>query len=72
MKAESKEEKFRRVASRRTVKVLETLRLLGNCSNKGNYSYTDADVNKIFNEIIKEVKRSRTLFEKSNKHKFSL
>ena len=72
MVAESKQEKFRRIASARTQRILEDLRLLGNCSNTGNYAYTEADINKIFNEIGREIKRVRNLFEKSDKQKFSL
>ena len=72
MKTENKEEKFRRIATARTNRVLNDIRLLGNCSNSNNYSYTEADINKIFNEINKELKRIRALFEKSDKNKFSL
>jgi hypothetical protein len=35
------------------------LRLLGNCSNKANYDYTDADVQKVFNALEKELKAAR-------------
>ena len=72
MKTENKEEKFRRIATARTNRVLNDIRLLGNCSNSNNYSYTEADINRIFNEINKELKRIRALFEKSDKNKFSL
>lgn len=68
---ESKEEKFKRIASLRTQRVLNDLRLLGNCSNKGIYSYTEEDVSKIFNVIEKELRRVKVLFNKP-KNIFSL
>ena len=47
--SETKMDKFRRVASRRTQNVLDALRKLGNCSNKGIYEYRSDDVSKAFN-----------------------
>jgi hypothetical protein len=61
---ETKEQKFKRIASMRTLRVLEDLRLLGNCSNSNNYRYTQEDVNKIFSTIEKETKRTKSLFDK--------
>ena len=61
---ESKEEKFKRIATLRTQKVLNNLRLLGNCSNNGAYSYTQEDIAKIFSVIDKEFKRVKTLYSK--------
>ena len=61
---ETKDEKFKRIAAARTQRILEDLRLLGNCSNRSTYSYTNEDVNKIFSTIDKEVKRVKALFDK--------
>jgi hypothetical protein len=61
---ETPEEKFKRIATLRTQRLLEDLRLLGNCSNVGLYEYTEEDVNKIFSTIDKEMKRVRSLFSK--------
>jgi hypothetical protein len=68
---ETKEEKFKRIAAARTLRILENLRLLGNCSNTGSYSYSKEDVNKIFSTIEKEVKRVKAMFDKP-KVSFSL
>lgn len=68
---ETKEEKFKRIAEARTLRILNDLRLLGNCANSGVYSYTFQDVNKIFSTMDKEVKRIKSLFDKP-KVKFSL
>lgn len=59
---ESKREKFVRLAEARTNKIIDMLRLLGNCANKSNYDYSDADVQKIFTAIEKELKNTRTKF----------
>lgn len=61
---ETKEEKFKRIASARTQRILDDLRLLGNCSNRGTYAYTKSDLNKIFGTIDKEVKRVKMQFDK--------
>lgn len=70
---ETKVDRFKRVASRRTQKVLDAMRKLGNCSNKGIYNYNDDDVTKIFHVIEQEFKRIKILFTtKSKNNSFSL
>ena len=71
-KEESKEERFKRVASRRVQEILNKLRLLGNCSNNAVYSYSEEDRRKIFSNIEAELKRVKTLFDKPKEDKFSL
>jgi hypothetical protein len=61
---ETKAEKFERIATLRTRRVLDDLRLLGNCANNVSYSYSKKDVNKIFSSIEKEVKRVKSQFDK--------
>lgn len=48
---EAKISRFYRIAERRTNRILEDLRLLGNTSNKTLYKYTDEELNKIFKAI---------------------
>ena len=48
---ETKRERFVRLAEARTNKIIDMLRLLGNCSSKSNYEYSDEDVKKISNAI---------------------
>lgn len=62
MAKETKREKFVRLAEARTNKTIEMLRLLGNCSSKANYEYTDDDIRKIFSTIDKEVKNTKNRF----------
>ncbi len=56
---ETKRERFVRIAENRTNKIIDMIRLLGNCSNKGNYDYSEADVQKIFGAIEKELKAAK-------------
>jgi len=42
---------FVRLAEARTNKILKSLDLLGNLSNRSNYSYSDDDIRKIFKAI---------------------
>ena len=48
---ESKHDLFLRLAKPRTQKVLDALRILGNCSNKNRYEYDIEEVEKIFGTI---------------------
>lgn len=69
----TKRERFKKVAVQRTNKVINYIRLLGNCSNKNNYEYSEADVKKIFSAIEKELKLSKSKFEENqDKGKFDL
>jgi len=70
---ETKEQRFKRIASKRTEKLLDALRKLGNCSNRGIYNYSQEDISKIFSAIDSELKRIRVLFSaKAKSNKFSL
>lgn len=68
-----KRERFVRIAENRTNKILEQIRLLGNCSNKHNYEYDDKDVKKIFAVIEQELKQAKSRYSaQSDKEKFKL
>jgi hypothetical protein len=70
---ETKEQRFKRIASKRTENVLEAIRKLGNCSNKSIYGYSEQDISKIFSAVDSEIKRIKTIFSgKSKSNKFSL
>lgn len=64
--AESKRERFVRLAEARTNKILDMMKLLGNCSSKSNYEYTEEDVKKIFGAIEREMKNTRAKFSGSD------
>lgn len=70
----TKRERFEKVAVARTNKILNDLRLLGNCSNKNNYEYSEKDIKKIFGAIETELKKSKYKFlgKDMDDKKFSL
>ena len=59
-----KEERFKRIASRRVQEILDKLRLLRNCANKANYSYNEEQVRKIFSAVDDEWKKVKSEFNK--------
>jgi hypothetical protein len=70
---ETNRERFVRIGERRTQQVLEKLRILGNCSNKAIYEYTEDDIEKIFRAILRQLDITRAQFEdRSNRSKFKL
>lgn len=66
---ETKRERFVRLAEARTNKIIDMLKLLGNCSSKANYEYSDEDVRKIFTAIERETKNARAKFNGSDNQK---
>lgn len=70
---QEKKERFKRVAENRTNKIIEQIRLLGNCANRSNYEYTEEDVKKIFYAIETELKTTKQKYrEKATVKKFEL
>ena len=69
---ESKRERFKRLGEYRTNEVLSRLRVLGNCSNKILYEYTEEDIKKIFSAIEEELQRVKAKFKDHKKIKFKL
>lgn len=60
---EVKADRFKRIAENRTNRTIEALRLLGNCANRSNYSYTEEEVKKIFTAIEAELKKAKEKFQ---------
>ena len=57
-----KRDKFVSLAEKRVNRAIKDLRLIGNLSNKNNYSYTDSDIQKIFVALDQEVKNLKARF----------
>ncbi len=72
MTEETRHERFKRIASKRTNEILEKIRILGNCSNKSSYEFTEEDVNKIFSEIDKQLKLTKAKFLVGKRERFKL
>ena len=62
MRKETNRERFVRIAEARTQKIIDTIRLLGNCSNSYAYEYTQKDIEKIFSAIEAEIKVAKSKF----------
>lgn len=69
---ESRNEKFKRLATKRTNNILHYTRLLGNLSNKSTYDYSDDEVNKIFSAIEAQFKIAKMKFHAHKKKEFKL
>lgn len=70
---EEKKDRFKRVAENRTNRIIESIRLLGNCANKSNYEYSEEDVKKIFGAIESELKEAKQKYQAKEKNrKFEL
>ncbi|MBP5405032.1 MAG: hypothetical protein J6Y74_03700 [Clostridia bacterium] len=61
-KPETNRERFIRIAEARTQRIIDTIRLLGNCSNSYVYEYTSKDIEKIFSAIESELKTAKSKF----------
>jgi len=71
---ETKDQRFKRLASARTNKVLDTLDLIGNLSNENFYKYSEKEVQEIFEAIIESANKNKEKFNKKkrNKRRFTL
>ena len=69
---EDRAARFKRVAERRTDAVLRALRILGNCSNKSAYYYTDEEVNKVFRAVEEQLRTTKARFHRARPKKFTL
>jgi len=56
-------ERFVELAEKRVVRAIKDLRLIGNLSNKSNYSYTDQDVSAIFRALNREIREIKQRFD---------
>ena len=75
MAKSEKRQRFEKVASNRVQRILDTLTLLQNCSNRNNYEWDENDVERMFSEITKKVKETKASYAneltKTEKHGFS-
>ena len=62
LKNETPRDRFKRLAAARTNSILQRLKVLGNCSNRHIYEYTEDDIDKIFSEIERKVKETKAKF----------
>ena len=72
---DNKKDNFKRVAEKRTNKIIESISKLHNLTNTSFYEYTNEQIDAIFNAIQKELDNQRSIFEddkKKEKKRFEL
>ena len=72
---QTKHDNFKRIAEKRTNRMIEQISKLYNLSNPSFYEYTDLEIKSIFDSIQKELNRQKELFsnkKKGTKKKFEL
>ena len=67
LRKESNSDKFRLLANKRVPKALKALDLVGNLSNRSNYSYTDDEVSKILKAFRDKIKELEGMFAQRTK-----
>lgn len=72
MSSEERHRRFKRLATQRTRNTLKAIRVLGNCSNRSNYDYTQDEVRKIFREIETALQDTKAKFTYPRNNDFSL
>ncbi|MDD5680011.1 MAG: hypothetical protein PHI59_02075 [Candidatus Omnitrophica bacterium] len=69
---ENRRERFKRLATARTNAVLQKIKVLGNCSNRQAYEYTEDEIDKIFATIDKHLKSTKSKFHFPKEERFKL
>lgn len=72
---ENKKENFKRIAEKRTNKIIDSISKLENLTNTSFYEYTEEQVELIFKAIQKELNHQKKIFEedkKKGKRRFEL
>lgn len=63
MSREKDRSKFVELAEKRVSRAIKDIRLIGNLSNRSNYSYTDQDARKIYAALRKAVEEMKARFD---------
>ena len=64
---DNKKDNFKRIAEKRTNKIIESISKLQNLTNTSFYEYTDEQIEAIFDAIQKELDNQKKIFEKKKK-----
>ena len=62
----NKRDNFKRISDNRVSKILVLLSQLTNLTNTSFYEYTDEDINKIFDTLEEEMKKSKDILLRTN------
>ena len=69
---ETRQDRFKRLATQRTNAILNKLRLLGNLSNKANYDYSEDEIHKIFKALQEKLNETKARFVIKKDKEFKL
>lgn len=72
---DNKKDNFKRIAEKRTNKIIESISKLQNLTNTSFYEYTEEQIEAIFKAIQKELDNQKKIFEydkKKEKKRFEL
>lgn len=61
-----KRDRFVRLAEARVSRTLQSIRVIGNLANRGNYEYSDEDVRKILKALTAEIDAMVARFKNSD------
>ncbi len=67
MEKESRNIKFKRVATKRVNDILKKFDLLENCANKSHYEYSNDEVLKIFSTLEKRLREVKAAYKLEKK-----
>ena len=65
MAKDAARDKFVELAEKRVSRALKDIKLIGNLSNRSNYSYTSADAEKIHKALKRAIDEMKARFESS-------
>lgn len=60
------------MATYRTNEVLKRIKVLGNCANRSAYVYTEEEISRIFSEIERKVRETKSKFHFPKNKEFKL
>jgi hypothetical protein len=63
LKESEKYEKFERLAQKRVSEAMNRIRLIGNLSDKRNYSYSDEHVKEMFDALEAEIRSAKQRYK---------
>lgn len=61
--SDNKHEKFERLAQKRVSEVMNRIRLIGNLSDKRNYSYSESHVKEMFDALEGELRAAKQRYK---------
>jgi len=73
-KREIRRSQFKKIAEKRTIDIVDKIRILGNTANRSMYEYKEEEVEKIFKYIRKslDLQKEKFTFSKKSKNNFKL